>query len=96
MFDRFVAQCRGIIECDTARISKPCNRMFLIIGFNRNTKDDEWPWYRNGEQYDFDYVREQVVASGDTEEELLRSTREYKRLCGITMEEYLSESTAGQ
>lgn len=91
MYNKIIRQCREIIECDTARITTPCGRLFLIIGFNRNTKDDEGQHFKNDEPWDFDYVRERVVASGDTEEELLASAREYKRICGISMEEYLSE-----
>lgn len=89
--DRLVMRCREIIECDTARISTPAGKMFLVIGFNRNTKGQ---WMMNGEPYDFDYVAEKVVASGETEEELLASAREYKRRCGMTTEEYLRELTA--
>jgi len=33
------SKCMKIIECDTARISK-YDKLFLIIGFNRSTKDD--------------------------------------------------------
>ena len=90
-FINIIKQCREIIECNTARISNPLNRMFLIIGFNRNTKDDAGQCYKNGKKWDYDYVREQVVASGNTEKELLTSAREYKRLCGLTMEEYIME-----
>lgn len=92
--DALVMRCREIIECDTARITIPYREMFLVIGFNRNTKDDEGQWVKDGEPYDFDYVAEQIVASGETEEELLASAREYKRLCGMTMEDYLRELTA--
>ncbi|MEW8423756.1 MAG: hypothetical protein AB2723_17515 [Candidatus Thiodiazotropha sp.] len=88
-----VMRCRDIIECDTARITTPCGKMFLVIGFNRNTKDDKHGYWKNenGERIDFDYVHEVTVASGETEEELLASLREYKRICGLTMEEYLKE-----
>lgn len=89
--EELIKRCREIIECDTARISQPLERMFLIIGFNRNTKDDSGQWYKDGEPYDFDYVNEYTVASGDTEEKLLASAREYKRLSGMTMEEYIRE-----
>ena len=92
--ESLAVKCRKIIDCDTARISQTLGTMFLVIGFNRNTKDDEGQWIKNGEPYDFDYMEEKVVASGNTEEELLASAREYKRLCGMTMEEYLSEITA--
>lgn len=87
-------KCKEIVTCDTARISKPLNdgKMFLIIGFNRNTKDDEGQWVdENGEHRDFDYVQESVIASGFTENELITSTKEYVRLCGMTWEEYFAD-----
>lgn len=97
------SKCMKIIECDTARIRKfdsPIDgKLFLIIGFNRNTKDDPGQWSRdmNGKDPipDWDYVAEKIVASGKTESELIESAKEYQRLCGMTMEEYLMEiSTA--
>lgn len=66
-----------MLECDTARISKFPKRMFLIIGWQRKS---EGRWLRNGVPQTFEYVEEKVVASGKTEEELLTSAKEYKRL----------------
>jgi hypothetical protein len=42
-FPELVEKCKEIVTCDTARISKPLEdgKIFLIIGFNRNTKDEE-------------------------------------------------------
>lgn len=93
------AKCMEIVECDTSRIRKfdsPIDgKMFLVIGFNRNTKDDSGQWCKDalGKEPipDWDYVEEKVVASGKTEEELIESAKEYKRLCGMTMTEYLTE-----
>ena len=96
------AKCREIVECDIARISKLGDKLFLIIGFNRSTKDDEGQWYehfqdKDGEYRhkprDWDYVAERVVASGKTEVELIVSTEEYKRLCEMTIWEFLTEKT---
>ena len=88
---QLLKQCREIIDCDTARITQPCERMYLIIGFNKNTKNDEGQWHKDGKPIDFDYTSGQVVASGKTAEELISSCLEYKRLCGITLEEYMKE-----
>ena len=88
---QLIKECRKIIKCDKARISKPLGRMFLIIGFKRNTKDDEGQYMKNGKPYDFDYIDESVVANGNTPEELIADTKEYARLCSMTMEEYLIE-----
>jgi hypothetical protein len=86
-----IKQCRKIVKCDTARISKPLDKMFLIIGFNRNTKDDEGVWVnQDNKRIDFDYVQEQVIASGKTKKELIASVKEYQRLCGITWEQYFA------
>ena len=66
--------------------------MFLIVGFNRSTKDDEGQWVdENGERRDFDYVQESVIASGFTEKELINSTKEYVKLCGMTWGEYFAD-----
>jgi hypothetical protein len=62
--------------------------MFLIIGWNRNTKDDPGQWVKNGVPFDFDYTQEQVIASGRTEKELEASARRYRRLRGMSWEEY--------
>ncbi len=88
-------KCKQLIECDTARISK-YDKMYLIIGFNRNTKNDPGQWiqqFNDGTQTekDWNYVQEKVVASGKTEDELIESAKEYARLCTITMTEYLQE-----
>lgn len=83
--NRIAAECRKYVKCDAARISKPLDIMFLIIGFNRNTKDDDGVWVnQDNERIDFDYVQESVVANGRTKKELIESAKEYQRLCGIT------------
>ena len=86
-------QCRLIVGSDTARISKPLDRMFLIIGYNRDTKEDKGSHFinENNERFDFKYVVEQVIANGYTVEELISNTKEYVRLSNMTMEEYLKE-----
>lgn len=92
-FLELAEKCKELITCDTARISRPLEKgkMFLIIGFNRNTKDDDGQWVdENGERRDWDYVQESVIASGHTEDELIESTKEYVRLCGMTWEEYFA------
>jgi len=93
-FPEISEKCKEIVTCDTARISKPLGdgKMFLIIGFNRNTKDDEGQWVdENGVRRDWDYVQESVIASGFTEKELIDSTKEYVRVCGMTWEEYFAD-----
>lgn len=93
-FNELAKECMKHVKCDTARISKPLKdgKMFLIIGFNRNTKNDEGQWVNeNGEAFYFDYVQESCVASGHCADELIDSAKEYQRLCGITWEEYFAE-----
>ena len=90
--DKLAKECMRYVKCDTARICKPLDTMFLIIGFNRNTKDDEGVWVnQNNERIDFDYVQENVVASGKTKADLIASAKEYQRLCGMTWEQYFEE-----
>lgn len=96
-FPEISKKCKEIVTCDTARISKPLGdgKMFLIIGFNRSTKDDEGQWVdENGVRRDWDYVQESVIASGFTEKELITSTKEYVQLCGMTWEEYFADLRA--
>ena len=69
-----------LFGCDTARISFPVKTYFLIIGHNRNTKDDHGQWTRNGEPLNFDYVAEKDIASGKTLGKLWESVKHYKRL----------------
>jgi hypothetical protein len=98
-YDKLIQDCREIVKCDTARISKPLEKgkMYLIIGFNRNTADDKQNQWTNqdGERIDFNYVEERVIASGKTKKELIENTREYQRLCGITWEQYFKEQQEG-
>lgn len=91
-FDKLVKECMKYVECDTARISKPRNKMFLIIGFNRNTKDDVGVWVnQDNQKIDFDYVQESVIACGHNKKELIESVKEYQRICDITWEQYSQE-----
>ena len=68
--------CR-MFKCDAARISRyHGNKMFLILGWNRNTKKQhekgkssgQWMRSEGGElvPFDFDYLEEKVIASGKT------------------------------
>lgn len=93
-FNDLAKECMKHVKCDTARISKPLKegKMFLIIGFNRNTKDDEGEWINeNSEKFNFNYVQESCIASGHCADELIDSAKEYQRLCGITWKEYFEE-----
>ena len=71
---------KRMFKCDTERIHRFPSKMFLIICWNRNTRQDSGQWTRNGVPFDFDYVREQTIASGKTEKELEASARRYKKL----------------
>lgn len=88
--ERLVRRFVRMFKCDTARITSPLGKHFLIIGHNRNTKDDSGVWTdEHGVRKDWGYVNEQVIASGDTLSELVASARHYKQLCGMSMEQYL-------
>lgn len=84
--ERFVKRAVKYLGCDTARISQPCDTLFLIIGTNRNTKKDReedrttGACYKDGELYDFDYIEEHVIANGKDFKELWESVKFYRRL----------------
>lgn len=82
MMRRLVRRFVRMFKCDAARITSPLGKHFLIIGHNRNTKDDPGVWTDElGNRRDWDYVHEQVIASGDTEADLIASAKRYKALC---------------
>jgi len=90
--DAVVLRLRDLLEADTARVSSPLGpRMFLVIGHRRSTRDDPGHWEDadGNRMLDWEYVDEKVVASGETEEELIASAQEYQRLFGMTMADYL-------
>jgi hypothetical protein len=72
-----------MFKCDTARIFRFPGRIFLILGWNRNTKQDAGQWIKNGEPIDFNYVQETVVASGSNEASLVKSAKVYKKLLKV-------------
>lgn len=73
-----------MFDCDSARVLRFPGKMFLIIGWKRSTKDD---------RIIFDYLQEQVIASGSTEAELLLAAREYKRISKMSPEQHFKELT---
>ena len=95
LIDHFKEQ----FECDTIRISVVWDKMFLMIGFNRNTKDDPGQWNEvteTGEMIprDWDYIQETVIASGKTITELIKSADQYKKLQGMTWEQFFNDPIA--
>lgn len=85
------ARFKRLFKCDSARVVTYGKRSFLIIGHRRNTRQDNGQWCKDGVPIDFDYLSETVVASGDTEKQLLASAREYRRLSKLTMAQYLKK-----
>lgn len=92
---------KEMFDCEFARLSQPTDKIFLIIGEKRNTKEDhkdsptQWKEYVQ-EQWiprDWEYVNEKVIASGNTIEELIKSAEKYKKISKMTMEEYLESET---
>lgn len=78
---RWCRKYQRMFKCDAARIVDPLGvQMFLIIGWNRNTKQDSGQWYKNGERFDFTYLQETIAASGSTYAALLRNAKRFKRL----------------
>lgn len=85
-----VNACVTELGCDTARVVEAGGKMFLVAGARRRSERE---WEANGQPVSFDYVEERAIASGRTKEEVLASLSEYKRISGLTMEEYLMERT---
>ena len=86
-----LSRFREMFACDAARIYHAMSgKLFLIIGWKRNTRDDAGQWTHNGVPVDFDYLREKVIASGDTPDELIASAEKYKRLQGMTWKDYFA------
>jgi hypothetical protein len=92
---RLVRRFMRMFKCDTARITQYCGTMFLVIGHKRHTKRDRkkdptvGQWMKDGKPFDFGYVAERVIARGKTEAELVADAKHYKKLCSMTMEQYL-------
>lgn len=91
--ERLECLFKRMFKSDTARLSSPLGgTVFLIVGNIRNTRDDEGMWVdQKGKRRDWDYVAEECIASGDTVMDLVRSARRYRRLCSMSMEEFLME-----
>lgn len=95
----FLAWIKELLGCDAVRLSvfHSPPLLFVIIGHNRSTKEDERDygtvWYTDkGNRVDFDYLVENVVASGSSMKELKISVETYHRLSLMTTEDYLTET----
>lgn len=92
------ASFREMFGCDQARISTPCGKLFLILGWEENTAAQRerdpncGQWYDEcGNPVDFNYIREEVVASGHSAEELKASAAYYKRLLSLSWGDYFRD-----
>ena len=80
---RIVRWAIRLFKCDTARVTSPLHKKFLVIGWNKRS---EGQWInQDGEPQNFDYVQESVIAYGWTWDSLQRSARQYKRLMSANM-----------
>jgi hypothetical protein len=84
---------KKMFRCDSVRISNPMNKFFLIIGYKKHTKDDTLSYYSDGDgnRIDFEYIDEQIIASGKNIKELIMSAKYYKSLQGMSWEEYFKK-----
>lgn len=87
-----------MFNCDTARISKPVGKMFLIVGMNKNTLKERTKdpsvgvWTDgNGNTIDFDYVDEKIVASGHDFKSLMKDAKYFKQLLRMSWTDYLKK-----
>lgn len=79
-----------MFKCDTARIISPMKTHYLIIGHKKNTLverragRDCGQWHdANGNTIDFNFIHEDVVASGKTLVKLMESAKRYKQLLRV-------------
>ena len=78
---KIAARFRRMFKCDHVRVTAPCGRLFLILGWSCNTRQDkDSQWYKNGKPIHFDYVRELVVATGNNIDQLIASAEHYHNL----------------
>lgn len=84
---QLISRFKRMFKCDACELSRLGGKTWLFLCWNRNTAKDReknaeaGQWMKDGEPYDFDYVKRQVVASGETVAELIESAKEYKRCC---------------
>jgi len=83
-------KCKKIIgDCDTARVINVDGILFLIIGYYRSNKNDDGQIFWNNEPYDFMYVNEHVIASGNSKSELIKSVKRYKKESKMSVKDLL-------
>jgi hypothetical protein len=82
---------KQMFKCDAVRIASYSGKMFLVIGWNRNTQQDTGQWTNGKVPIHFDYLVERVVANGRTKAELLASAKEYQRVSKLSPFDYLDE-----
>lgn len=81
-----------MFNCNRVEILKFCGTMFLVVGNKKNTKNNSNGWCdETGKRKDFEYIERTAIAHGKTIKKLIESAKEYKRLCKMTMLEYLKE-----
>lgn len=88
-------ETKRILECDEVRISQPNKTMYLIIGYMVKPAIGA-EFTRNGNTIDgeeLEYLREHVIASGDTYYELQDSMLNYCKLQAMGTQEIIEFST---
>lgn len=87
-------------RCSATRLSSFPSKHFLIIGRRRSTRQDgregKGIWYRDGKPHHFYYLEESIVGSGATLDEVKASAKEFKRLAGMSMNEWLRRFISGK
>lgn len=76
-----IRRYKKMFGCDSVRISRPAKDMYLILGWEKDTRYDTYgTWYKDGKPYHFKYIDERVVARGRTHRMLLKDAKRYKKL----------------
>lgn len=73
-----------LFKCDNIRFISPLkDKIFLVLGKKRNTKEDKGTWVNQyGEIQNWDYLVETTVANGHNIPELIANAKRYKSLQG--------------
>jgi len=79
------------LKADRCRIKRVGEKLFMQIGFKRDTRDNRTGFWTDekGEVKHFVYVEWQTIANGKDRHELTESAMRYLRVSKMTMEQFL-------
>jgi hypothetical protein len=75
---KLLSKVKKLFNCDEVRILRPTYTIFVLVG---NWKRSEGEWSKNGEPFDFDFLKEEIVGRGRTYAKCWKDCKLYKKLC---------------